>query len=150
LVGQNAVEEFDPAKLRAARVAAGLSQEKLAARMRVPRISVVRWEGGHRRPYAGTLAALAEALGLAPDALTTRREQEPPSLAQLRIAAGLTQQAAATRSELVRTRYSAIERGEFATVSDATVEAIAGALGVTPALVRTAHAQSRAARLRHA
>jgi transcriptional regulator with XRE-family HTH domain len=145
VVGQNAVAGFDPDKLRAARAAAGLSQRALARRAGVPTTTIAKWEGGFHRPYAGKLAALALALGVPPAALTA---SDPGAgagtLAQLRVAAGLTQQEAASRAGLVRTRYSAIERGEIATVSEEVVDRIADVLAVTLAQVRTAHALSRA------
>lgn len=147
MVGQNAVSDFDGEKLRAARTAAGLSQEELANRINVPRVSIVRWEGGWRRPYASSLAALAAELNVSPAALTTRDVSTSPTLAQLRIAAGLTQQTAAARAHLIRTRYSALERGEIANPSDETINAVAAAFDVTPAQIRTAHAQSRAGHL---
>jgi transcriptional regulator with XRE-family HTH domain len=147
VVGQNAVAEFDPDRLRAARAAAGLSQRELAARARVPSTTIAKWEGGFHRPYAGKLADLAAALGVSPTALTRHGGAGPRTLAQLRVAAGLTQQAAAAHAGLVRTRYSAIERGETAAVAEDVVAAIAAALAVTEAQVRTAHAHARAAHL---
>lgn len=147
MVGQNAVEDFDPVKLRAARRAAGLSQRELAARARVPTTTITKWERGFQNPYAGSLAELAAALGLPPSALTTQPVSRLRTLAQLRVAAGLTQQAAAAAAGLVRTRYSAIERGEVATIGDEVADAIAGALSVEVAQVRAAHAHARTAHL---
>jgi transcriptional regulator with XRE-family HTH domain len=147
VVGQNAVEDFDPEKLLEARVAAGLSQRELARRTGVPASTLAKWEGGFQRPYAGKLAALAAALGLPPTAFTSHDPGET-TLAQLRIAAGLTQAEAAARAGLVRSRYSAIERGEIAAVAHDVAAAIAAALGVGEAELRTAHGAARAMYLR--
>jgi len=147
VVGQNAVADFDPQRLRAAREAAGLNQRELAERIGVPASAVTKWEGGFRSPYASNLGALAAGLGIAPTDLTSVSGGGTRTLSQLRIDAGLTQRAAATRAGLVRSRYSAIERGEIATIAEEVVEAIASALDVSPAEVRTAHSASRSLHL---
>ena len=143
MAGQNAVPNFEPDRLRNLRQRAGLTQEQLAEVAGLPPQTVVQYENGHRAPFASRLAALADALGARPADLTAA-SNAPTTLAQLRINAGLTQQAAAQRAQLVRTRYSAIERGEVAAVDDAVLAAIAAALNTTPRETRTAHAQSRA------
>jgi transcriptional regulator with XRE-family HTH domain len=143
LGGQNTIADFDPERLRAAREAAGLNQRELAERIGKPTNAIAKWEGGFRSPYAGNLGALAAALGVQPADLR-RADGGPRTLLDLRVAAGLTQLAAAARARLVRSRYSAIERGEVATVADDVIETIATALGFTPAEVRTAHSASRA------
>lgn len=137
---------FEPDRLRALRHAAKLTQEQLAERAGLPPRTIVQYENGHRAPYATRLAALASALGVTPVALTT--EDHAATLARLRINAGLTQQAAADRAQLVRTRYSAIERGEIAAVDDTVIASIAAALGVTARQARNAHAQARTHHLR--
>jgi transcriptional regulator with XRE-family HTH domain len=142
LVGQNAVPNFDPAKLRKLRHDACLTQEQLASRAGLPPNTVVQYENGHRAPFATRLAELARALGVSPTELTA--VDAPDTLAQLRIDAGLTQQVTADRARLVRSRYSAIERGEIATVDEHTIARIAAVLGVTAERVRTAHAAARA------
>jgi transcriptional regulator with XRE-family HTH domain len=147
VVGQNAVADFDPDKLRRVRQAARLTQRELADRAGVPATTIAKWEGGFHRPYASSLAVLAAALGVPPDSLTTSAAPAARTLAQLRVAAGLTQSEAAARARLVRTRYSAVERGEIARLPEAVVTAIAAALGVDSAAVRTAHAAARAVRL---
>jgi DNA-binding transcriptional regulator YiaG len=57
-----------PALARAIREAAGVSQSRLAEELGVDRVTVTRWEGGHRRPrgaravaYAALLAELQDA-----------------------------------------------------------------------------------------
>jgi transcriptional regulator with XRE-family HTH domain len=142
VVGQNVVRGFDPARLRSARRDAGLSQRELGQRIGVPTTTVTKWETGDRVPYVDKLTLLARALGITPAALTTH-DAAGGTLAQLRINAGLTQQAAAARAGLVRTRYSAIERGEIATVDADVIGQIATALDVTAAQVSRAHALAR-------
>ncbi len=141
MVGQNAVPNFEPGKLRRLRREANLTQEQLAVRAGLPPRTVVQYENGHRAPFANRLAVLARALGVPPAELTAAPVAD--TLAQLRINVGLTQQAAAERAGLVRSRYSAIERGEVAAVDEDVVARIAGAFGVTAAQVRTAHARAR-------
>jgi transcriptional regulator with XRE-family HTH domain len=108
----------------------------------LPPQTVVQYENGHRAPYATRLAAIARALGATPSDLT--RSSETTTLAELRVNAGFTQLALAQRVQLVRTRYSAIERGEIATVDDAVIASLAAALGTTPRQVRLAHGHARA------
>jgi transcriptional regulator with XRE-family HTH domain len=141
VAGQNAVPNFEPGRLRDLRRAAGLTQEELDDRAGLPPHTVVQYENGHRAPYASRLAALAAALGVTAVDLTTA--DRAVTLAQLRHNAGLTQSAAAQRAGLVRTRYSAIERGEVATVDADAMTRIAKALGATPSQVRLAHGHSR-------
>jgi DNA-binding transcriptional regulator YiaG len=57
-----------PTMARAIRIAADVSQERIAAELGVHRVTVARWEAGARRPrgqlrlrYAGLLAELREA-----------------------------------------------------------------------------------------
>jgi transcriptional regulator with XRE-family HTH domain len=145
VVGQNAVPNFEPDRLRALRRAANLTQEQLDERAGLPPRTTVQYENGHRAPYATRLAALADALGVTPVDLTTG--DRAATLAQLRVNAGLTQQAAADRAQLVRTRYSAIERGEIATVDDSVIASIAAALGVTARQARNAQTSARAQHL---
>jgi transcriptional regulator with XRE-family HTH domain len=145
VAGKNAVPNFEPTRLRGLRLAASLTQEGLAELAGLPPHTIVQYENGHRAPYATRLAALAAALGVAPSQLTSTEGVE--TLAQLRINAGLTQQAAANRAGLVRTRYSAIDRGEIATMDDTVAARIAAVFAVTRAQVRTGHALVRASYL---
>lgn len=50
-------------KLKAARLAAGLTQAQLAERLGIPQSSIARYEAGAREPLASTLKSMAEALG---------------------------------------------------------------------------------------
>jgi transcriptional regulator with XRE-family HTH domain len=145
VVGQNAVSDFDPDRLRRLRCERHLTQDQLDRQAGLPPRTVVQYENGHRTPYANRLLALAEALAVSPVELTAAAG--PQTLAQLRTRLGLTQSEAAEQAGLVRTRYSAVERGETASLTVEVVARIAAALGVTAAQVRSAHARAVAVRL---
>src|SRR5439155_25689297 len=93
-----------------------LTQDQLDRQAGLPPRTIVQYENGHRTPYAHRLRTLAEVLGVSPGDLTANADAE--TLAQLRTRRGLTQRDAASRAGLVRTRYSAIERGEIASLDD--------------------------------
>ena len=136
---------FDPERLREVRVEVGLTQRELAERTGTDHTTIAKYETGERTPFVERLAALAAALGVTPSDLTRRGAG---TLTEMRTLAGLTQQSVAQRAGLVRTRYSAIERGEVATLDPDIAARIAGALNLTPAEVVAAHAASRKARAR--
>jgi transcriptional regulator with XRE-family HTH domain len=137
---------FDPERLRELRVEVGLTQRELAERTGTDHTTIAKYETGDRIPFVERLAALAAALGVTPSHLTAMKDG---TLAELRTLAGLSQQGLAQRAGLVRTRYSAIERGEVATLDPDIAARIARALNLTPAQVITAHSASRAAHERH-
>lgn len=56
-------------KLRAARLAAGLSQAQLAEAVGCRQKDISRWESGLHEPGAGTLKKMAQALGCSMDEL---------------------------------------------------------------------------------
>lgn len=62
--------------IKEARLAAGLSQEKVAEAMDVSRQAVAKWESGRSAPSTANLIRLAEILGTSVDALTGT-ESEP-------------------------------------------------------------------------
>lgn len=62
--------------LRAAREAAGLSQQTLALRAEIDRTYPSLLERGLRSPSLGTLLNLAPVLGVAPEALVRRTEAQ--------------------------------------------------------------------------
>jgi transcriptional regulator with XRE-family HTH domain len=151
-MGQGAAG-FDGRRLRSARRAASLTQRELAQRLHTTDTVVALWETGRRVPLADRLPDLARVLGvplmdlMAAD--TSDAADGPATLARLRTEAGLLQQQLADRAGLVRRTYSALERGEIATLSATDAESLAAALGVDPVEVRAAHAAGRARRLRH-
>jgi transcriptional regulator with XRE-family HTH domain len=63
----NAGNEFG-ARLRALRVAAGLTQEQLAEQVDMHYQAIARYERGDREPGWSTVIKLAHALGVTPDA----------------------------------------------------------------------------------
>ncbi|MEU0493769.1 helix-turn-helix transcriptional regulator [Nocardiopsis sp. NPDC006139] len=85
---------LDPARLRAARTAAGLSQRQLAEHLGTTRQQVIQYEQGAERPEVKRLAALAAAVGVGVGDLVEEGAL-PTGLAGLRIGAGLTLAAAA-------------------------------------------------------
>ena len=135
---------FDPGRLRQLRVAAGWSQRELAARAGTDRPTIAEYESGDRAPFYDRLAMLASALGVPPTELT---QAGAGTLAELRVAAGLTQLAAAERAGLIRTRYSALERGEVATLDPGIADRLAQTFGVSVEQIASAHALSRAVHL---
>ena len=64
-------------QIRDARERAGISQDDLAAKMKVSRQTVSRWETGSARPSADNLAKLSKAFGVPADAFL-RDDWIPP------------------------------------------------------------------------
>ena len=58
-----------PARLKGLRAAAGLTQDELARRTGVRRLSVSQWECGRRAPSLATARRIAQALGVSVDEL---------------------------------------------------------------------------------
>ncbi len=56
--------------LKKYRILAGLTQEELAERVGMHRVSIVELEGGKRSPHPRTLKKLAEVLGVDTETLT--------------------------------------------------------------------------------
>lgn len=52
-----------PSPIRAARLAAGMTQQQLADALGVAQQSVTRWETGEREPRVSTLKRIAAVLG---------------------------------------------------------------------------------------
>jgi transcriptional regulator with XRE-family HTH domain len=146
--GRQGAAGFDPGRLRAARLAANLTQTALAAVADVHPNEVGYWEAGTRVPQVETVAALARALGISPADLLEPSTGGRPTLRQLRVAAGLSQEQAADRAGLQRHRYAALERGEAARLTDPEVSALAQALAAGSDQIRAAHAAGRAGSLR--
>lgn len=57
---------FSPTRLRARRIAAGLTREELAMAVARGALTVSFWERGVKTPYYGTIVAAARALGCDP------------------------------------------------------------------------------------
>lgn len=144
--GRRGAPDFDPARLRAAREHAELTQVALAAAVGAHPSEYGEWESGRRVPRVETVAALARALQLNPLDLVAIDEDEPRTLQHLRIAAGLSQVDAAAKAGLNRTTYSMLERGEIIKLSSKDAASIAAALGTEVASIREAHGVRAAAR----
>jgi len=142
LVAQNAVPDFDPERLRRERTRAGLTQRGLEDKAGLPHGVVAMYENGFRGPGIARLLTLAAALDVDPEDLTFAHGAE--TLARLRVRTGLTQAEAAAAAGMVRTTYSALERGEHATIAPDVVSRIAAVFGVTVEEVRSAHAHAQA------
>ena len=66
------------ARIRAARQAAGLSQEKLAEQLGLTRQAVTKWETGQSAPSTENLLRLAEVLGVPVSTLLDEAAPQPP------------------------------------------------------------------------
>jgi transcriptional regulator with XRE-family HTH domain len=127
-----------PSRLRAARLAAGLSQAAVAARLGVTPGYVGMVERGEKRPTASFWVRVARALDADPAAFAAPpvAPDPPPDergarLRQARQAAGLTATALAKVLGVSRSHLSAIEAGRFG-ASDEVWSAAARALGRLP------------------
>ena len=56
-------------RIKEARLTAGITQEELAARMKVDRSTVTKWENGQSNPKVPVLLKLADILGCTVDEL---------------------------------------------------------------------------------
>lgn len=146
--GRQGAPGFDRHRLRAAREAARLTRTALAHAAQMHPSSIRAWEAGRQIPRVESVATLARALNIDSAELL----QQPPdgaalTLLQLRVAAGQSQQQIAETAGMLRNTYSAVERGETATLSYGDVKGLARAFGVNPEVVVSAHGASRAARV---
>lgn len=152
--GRKGVQGFSAARLREHRTRAGLTQEQLAELVGTRRPNVVAWESGRRVPQADTLAAIASVLGVASLAFTDAGGHLE-GLARLRVLAGLTQAQLADAAQIGRSTYSALERGESASLGVERARALARVFKARKAVTRiadveAAHRESRAAFARRA
>jgi len=120
--------EIDAAEFRRRRLAAGLSQQRVAEAVGTTRQQVIAYEQGRAAPEPARLAALAAAVGCAPALLTGT--PAPADLAGLRRAAGMTRaqpvarlagvlgdRAPATRWLLEQTETAKVNAGERSRVT---------------------------------
>jgi transcriptional regulator with XRE-family HTH domain len=145
--GRQGAPGFDPRRLRAAREAAQLSQGALAEAAQVHVSSIREWEAGRQVPRVETVASLAQALRISPADLLDQPEGTARTLQQLRAAAGKSQKQIAEAAGMLRNTYSAVERGETASLSYTDAQGLAQALAMSPEQVVAAHNASRAAYL---
>lgn len=128
------VATFSGAALRRLRTAALLSQDELAAKARangarVAGSHICQYEQGRRKPQLTTVRALAAALGVPLKALLLRGAA-PADVARLRLLAGWSQQALASRLGIAQARWSRIERG-FSSLDESKFPPAADLLKVT-------------------
>lgn len=67
-------------RIKTAREAAGLSQEKLAEKIGVSRNAVAKWENGNSMPQIDKLASLSLSLGVSSDYLLGIKQEFSPGL----------------------------------------------------------------------
>lgn len=101
---------FSGSRLAAARLAAGLTQERLAQLVRSEQTRVSEWERGVMIPRPNVMPRLAAAVGL--DALQfLAADPTSPTLEDMRLAAGLTMQEVADQLGISLLRYRGVESG---------------------------------------
>ena len=127
---------LDGDRLRRTRLAAGLSQVKLAATVGVASHHVGRWERGDVQPSPETLQQLAYALDVDVESLLRQPISHGPTLVLLREATGLTEHAVAALASVSVTRYRQLERGWL--TDDLLVHKIAAVLGYPTHIVQAA------------
>lgn len=101
---------FDPDALLRLRRERGLSHDALTEIVSMSRPDLIAYEKGRKRPGVDRLAVLAKGLNVDPWALTTA-DPSAPTLADLRVRAGLTRSALAETLGMPRGTWDAIERG---------------------------------------
>ncbi|MEV4506708.1 helix-turn-helix transcriptional regulator [Streptomyces klenkii] len=144
------VADFNAAALRTLRTAAGISQHKLADRVRLHGAQVAGphiclYERGKRTPQLRTLTALASALEVPPSALLEDDSALP--LYRLRLRMGMSQRSLASALGIAQARWSRIERGR-STLDEHRVPLAATLLGVSEGQLRSAMAAARRATAR--
>jgi transcriptional regulator with XRE-family HTH domain len=100
---------FSGARLAAARLAAGLTQEQLGGAIGSDQARVSEWERGLFSPRPELIPAVAAAVGVKPLALLDAAPAGP-DLESLRLAAGLSLQAIADAAGSSVNRYRRMER----------------------------------------
>lgn len=101
---------FSGSRLAAGRMAAGLTQQRLAELVHTEQTRVSDWERGRMTPRPSLIPRLASAIGL--DALEfLAADTAAPTVEDLRLAAGLTMGEVAERVDVSIRRYRGIEIG---------------------------------------
>lgn len=141
---------FDADALRTLRTAAGITQDKLAGRVRkhganVAGPHICLYERGKRTPQLRTLTALAFALDVPPSALL--EDDSALSLRRLRLRAGTSQRCLAAALGIAQARWSRIERGQ-STLDEHHVPLAAKLLGASEGELYSAMAAARRAAAR--
>ncbi len=101
---------FSGSRLAAGRVAAGLTQERLAKLLHTEQTRISEWERGVMTPRPNLIPKMATAVGL--DALEfLASDPAMPTLEDMRLAAGLTMRDIAAEVGISLKRYRLIEIG---------------------------------------
>ena len=101
---------FSGSRLAAGRVAAGLTQERLAQLLHTEQTRISEWERGVMTPRPNLIPKMATAVGL--DALEfLASDPAMPTLEDMRLAAGLTMRDIAAEVGISLKRYRLIEIG---------------------------------------
>ena len=129
---------FSGSRLAAQRLAAGLTQERLAQLVHSEQSRVSEWERGVMTPRPNLMPKIAAAVGM--DALEfLASDSTSPTLEDMRLASGLTMQSVADRLGITQLRYRNMEIG--ATRRDPApeiVEQLARIFAVPPVTVSRA------------
>jgi len=136
------VPRFDPGRLREHRQRAGLSQERVAVLLGVPRTQVVAWETGRRGLSLRHLRVIAGHLGIRPAELFVP-EDAGETLRTLRENVGLSQFELAGLLQVDLRTYRRLETGDTRTLSDLAAARLATHLAVDEDRVRRAHTRAR-------
>jgi transcriptional regulator with XRE-family HTH domain len=101
---------FSGSRLAAGRIAAGLTQERLAQLLQTEQTRISEWERGVMTPRPNLMPKLAAAIGQ--DALKfLAADPASPSMEDMRLAAGLTMREVADALGVSLRRYRGIEIG---------------------------------------
>ena len=101
---------FSGSRLAAARLAAGLTQQRLAQLVDTEQSRVSEWERGVMTPRPNLMPRIAAAIGM--DALEfLAADPASPTLEDMRLAAGLTMQLVAEQIGITQLRYRNMEIG---------------------------------------
>lgn len=132
---------FDPARLRTARAALGMTQEQLAIRTGVTRSVITSWEAGKNAPDPRRAKVLAELLGTRIADLTVLEEPDVRP-ADYRAWRGLTREGLSDLTGIGVNPLAEIERYARHPSSD-LVKRIAEALSIDPAMYAAAWDRGR-------
>lgn len=135
-----AMRGFDRHRFRTVRESADFSAEALASASGVERAAIHRWESGECRPQPDKLKLVADVLAVTPDEFFSI-PPEDRTMADLRGAAGLTQNELAKKIGATRRVVNAIENGG-GSLDKSRIAALAAVFNVAPEIINAAHARS--------